>query len=170
MTPEAQAFWAALDFRTPAFLQVIESLSAEQLLWQPPQEANRIAWQLWHIAEVEDNWVRELLYGQERRFPFGCSVRSAHLNQYPSKPELLAYFHEVRALSHASGRRGGGRLQSGGPGPALWPACRARCLGWSGDELRLACRASRAHGSAVGWKIRSRRGLTSACSWRALHI
>lgn len=99
MIPEAQAILAALDFRLPGLLRLIEPLSPEQLLWQPPAEANQIAWQLWHIAEVEDNWVRELLFGQKRHFPFGRSVRDARVAEYPSKRELLLYLQEVRTLS-----------------------------------------------------------------------
>jgi len=54
---------------------------------------------LWHIAEVEENWPREKLYGQPRRFPFGTSVRDRGRTEYPTKSSLLEYFHEVRALS-----------------------------------------------------------------------
>jgi len=52
-----------------------------------------------HIAEVEDNWVRDRVYGQPKRYPFACSVRSAGLDQYPTKAELLGYFAEVRKLT-----------------------------------------------------------------------
>lgn len=99
MNPEAKTVWAGLEFRKPALLQIVEALSDEQLLWLPPNGRNSIAWQLWHIAEVEDNWVRDVLLGQPRRYPFGCSVREASREQYPAKAELLAYFHEVRELS-----------------------------------------------------------------------
>jgi len=34
-----------------------------------------------------------------RRYPFGASIKSTPLRQFPSKPELLAYFHEVRTLT-----------------------------------------------------------------------
>jgi uncharacterized damage-inducible protein DinB len=98
VNPEAQTVWAGLEFRKPAMLRLVEALSEEQLLWLPPNGRNSIAWQLWHIAEVEDNWVRDLLLGQPRRYPFGRSVREASREHYPAKAELFAYCHEVREL------------------------------------------------------------------------
>jgi uncharacterized damage-inducible protein DinB len=96
---EAQVVWDSLEFRKPAMLQIVEALSEEQMHWLPPHGRNSIAWQLWHIAEVEDNWVRDRLLGEPRRFPFGPSVLHATRAQYPPKATLLAYFHEVRELS-----------------------------------------------------------------------
>jgi len=99
MSPEAEAIWAALEFRVAAVLRLIEPLSADELLWPPPHGGNPIAWQLWHIAEVEDNWVREVVLGQPRRYPFGQSVREGTRDNYPAKAALLDYFREVRGLS-----------------------------------------------------------------------
>ena len=99
MNREAQAVWAGLEFRKPAMLQIVEALSEEQMHWVPANGRNSIAWQVWHIAEVEDNWVRDRLLGEPRRYPFGVSVRDARMAQYPTKAVLLGYLHEVRALS-----------------------------------------------------------------------
>ena len=99
MNREARMVWAGLEFRKPAMLNILESLSEEQMHWVPPNGRNSMAWQLWHIAEVEDNWVRDLLSGEPRRYPFGVSVREATRQQYPTKARLLAYFQEVRDLS-----------------------------------------------------------------------
>ena len=99
MNREAQVVWAGLEFRKPAMLDIVEKLSEEQMHWLPPHGRNSIAWQLWHIAEVEDNWVRDRLLGEPRRYPFGVSVRDATREQYPAKAALLTYFHEVRDLS-----------------------------------------------------------------------
>jgi hypothetical protein len=74
---EAQVVWASLEFRKPVMLQIVEALAAEQLHWVPPHGRNSIAWLLWHIAEVEDNWIRDLWLGEPRRYPFGRSVRDA---------------------------------------------------------------------------------------------
>jgi uncharacterized damage-inducible protein DinB len=96
---EAQVVWAGLEFRKPAMLSIVEKLSEEQMHWVPPNGRNSIAWQVWHIAEVEDNWVRDRLLGESRRYPFAVSVRDATRAQYPAKAVLLSYFHEVRELS-----------------------------------------------------------------------
>ncbi len=100
MTPHAKAIWSALEFRKPMLLRNVEPLSQEQMLWRPGPERNSIAWQLWHIAEVEDNWVRSLVTREPMRFPFGMQVRAASRDeQYPPKADLLAYLHEVRGLT-----------------------------------------------------------------------
>jgi hypothetical protein len=99
MTPEAEMVWDALNFRTPAMLAAVDDLTEDECRWQPPGGANPIAWMLWHIPEVEDNWIRDRLYGLSKRYPFGASVRSMPAEKYPSKHEVLEYFREVRALT-----------------------------------------------------------------------
>ncbi len=99
MGPQARTVWDSLEFRTPAMLRSLESLSDAQMAWEPPNGANSVAWLLWHISEVEDNWIRDRLYGLPKRYPFGSSVRSATRDRYPEKNALLEYFHEVRASS-----------------------------------------------------------------------
>lgn len=99
MNTVAKLAWGGLEFRKPAMLRIVEPLSEEQMRWCPPNRGNSISWQLWHIAEVEDNWVRALLHGQPKRYPFGRSVKIASPDQYPGEAELLEYFHEVREIS-----------------------------------------------------------------------
>lgn len=99
MTGQAALLWRTLEFRAPVMLRAVESLTDAQLLWSPPRGGNSVAWLLWHIAEVEDNWVRDRLYGQAPRFPFGASVRHSAGGSYPAKAGLLDYFREVRSLS-----------------------------------------------------------------------
>jgi uncharacterized damage-inducible protein DinB len=99
MLPQAQLVWDGLQLRTPTLLRSIEPLSETQIRWQPPNGGSSIAWLLWHIPEVEDNWVRDKLYGLPKRYPFGASVRQTNLENFPSKGLLLAYFEEVRALT-----------------------------------------------------------------------
>ena len=101
MGPQARLVWDALEFRTPAMLQAIDLLSETALRWEPPNGANSVAWLLWHIAEVEDNWVRDRLYGLPKRYPFGRSVKATDARKSPRKAELLAYFHEVRTITQA---------------------------------------------------------------------
>jgi len=101
MGPQARLVWDGLEFRTPAMLRAIEPLSDAAMRWQPPNGGNSVAWLLWHIAEVEDNWVRERLYGLPKRYPFGRSVKSTDAQKAPAKVELLTYFHEVRTITQA---------------------------------------------------------------------
>jgi len=99
MGPQARTIWESLEFRTPAILRATEDLSEAELRWQPPNGANSIAWLLWHIPEVEDNWVRDKLLNLPKRYPFGTSVKAPSRSEWPDKAALLSYFHEVRALS-----------------------------------------------------------------------
>ena len=99
MSPEAKAIWAGLEFRTPALLRLLEPLTSEDMRWRPPSGANPIGWQIWHIAEVEDNWVRRLLLDETPLYPFGVSVRDTTPEAYPPKADLLGYFHAVRRRS-----------------------------------------------------------------------
>ncbi len=101
MTPAAETIWSALEFRTPMLLRNVEPLSEAQMHWRPAPGSNSIAWQLWHIAEVEDNWIRSLVTGEPLRFPFGVQVRAATDEQCPSRDRLVEYFHEVRAITRA---------------------------------------------------------------------
>ncbi len=100
MIDEAKSIWSGLEFRMPLLLRNVEPLSAAQMMWKPGPERVSIAWQLWHIAEVEDNWIRLLVTGEELRFPFGVQVREVQRDeQYPAKQQLIDYLHEVRAMS-----------------------------------------------------------------------
>ena len=99
MQAEAKLIWTSLEFRSPELLRLVEPLSAEQMVWVPSTRSNSVSWLLWHIAEVEDNWVRNLVLGEEKRYPFGCSVRDADPQQHPEKTGLLGYLHDVRATT-----------------------------------------------------------------------
>ena len=101
MTPAAETIWSALEFRTPMLLRNVEPLSEAQMRWRSARGSNSIAWQLWHIAEVEDNWIRSLVTCEPLRFPFEVQVRAATDEQFPSRDRLLEYFHEVRAITRA---------------------------------------------------------------------
>ena len=99
MGPQATTIWDSLEFRTPAIFRAIEDLTERELRWEPPNGANPIAWLLWHIPEVEDNWIRDKLLNLPKRYPFGASVKARGSLEWPSKAALTSYFREVRALS-----------------------------------------------------------------------
>jgi len=80
-------------------LRIVARLSDEQLRWLPPNGVNSIAWLLWHIAEVEDSWIREKLLDAPKRYPFNASAKTVPRVPCPEKTALIAYFHEGRALS-----------------------------------------------------------------------
>lgn len=96
MTPHAQAIWSALEFRKPMMLRNVEPLSEQQMRWRPGPGRNPIAWQLWHIAEVEDNWPGSLVLDEELHFPFGRPLGDLTTDDFPPKDKLLEYFHAVR--------------------------------------------------------------------------
>ena len=99
MTPAAEAIWSSLEFRKPMMLRNVEPLSEELLRWQPAPDMNSIAWQLWYIAEVEDNWIRTLVTQEPPRFPFDVPIRKATPQQIPPKQLLLDYLSEIRAVT-----------------------------------------------------------------------
>ncbi len=92
---ESRAVWAALEFRRPMMLRNIEPLSEDHMRWIPGPGRNPIAWQLWHIAEVEDVWISTCLLNEEGVFPFGAPLREAQ--SFPEKAALLDYFDTVRS-------------------------------------------------------------------------
>lgn len=96
LTPESRSVWAALEFRRPMMMRNIDPLNDDHMRWVPGPGRNPIAWQLWHIAEVEDVWIRTCLLGEPGDFPFGKPVSEAG-GDYPAKNELVAYFLDVRA-------------------------------------------------------------------------
>lgn len=99
MTPQGTIIWSGLEFRRPMLLRNIEPLNEEQMGWIPAPGRNSIAWQLWHIAEVEDNWPRTMILNEPPRFPFGVQLHEARDDQYPAKQELLENLAEVRTMT-----------------------------------------------------------------------
>jgi uncharacterized damage-inducible protein DinB len=99
MNPYAESVWSGLEFRRPMMLRNVEPLTEAQMRWRPAPDRNSIAWQLWHIIEVEDNWIRTMVTGEPTRFPFGPQLRAAADDEYPTKEALLAYFEEVRGVT-----------------------------------------------------------------------
>lgn len=133
-------------------LRVLGDVPDEGFYWQPPAPNHSLAWLIWHIAEVEDNWARDKLEGGPRRFPFGRSVRDAGPADYPPRSALLAYFHEVRRLSHdrlarASDEDFGRTLRDDTFGEItvrqLWAGLATSCA-WHGGQIALTARLAKA--------------------------
>jgi len=103
MTPEGLSIVSALDFRMAMLLRNVEPLSEGQMDWVPGEGRNSIRWQLWHICEVEENWVGQCLLDLPARFPLGVSLGESYgvpgSADRPDKDRLLEYLREVRALS-----------------------------------------------------------------------
>lgn len=99
MIPQAKMVWAGLEFRMPLLRRNVEPLSEAQMRWIPAPGRVSVAWQLWHIAEVEDNWIRLMVLDEPLHFPFGVQLREAADEQYPTKEQLLAYIAEIRGIT-----------------------------------------------------------------------
>jgi uncharacterized damage-inducible protein DinB len=99
LCPEAKAILAGLEFRRPSLLGYLEQASDAEFYWRPPGGGNSVAWQLWHISEVEDNWVRRHVLAEPPAFAFGVSVKHAAWTAFPARAELLGYFERVRESS-----------------------------------------------------------------------
>lgn len=47
--------------RTPPLAdEAVSGLTLEQLQWQPDPDANTIAWLIWHLARIQDDYVAEM--------------------------------------------------------------------------------------------------------------
>ncbi len=116
-SPQAQAIWSGLEFRKPMLLRNVEPLSEPQMRWRPGAGPNPIAWQLWHIGEVEDNWIRTLVTGEPLHLPFGVQVREATEKDYSYSERSVAASGRTLALVRPR------RNESGGPerGPTVIP-------------------------------------------------
>lgn len=83
----------------PMLRRNIDPLTEDQIRWAPGPGRNPIRWQIWHIAEVEDNWVRTTMLGQQPRFPLGVPLAEDAGGPEPTKADLLEYLRQVRALT-----------------------------------------------------------------------
>lgn len=89
---------------------VVGGLSAEQLAYRVDQDANSIAWLVWHLARVQDDHIAAaagadqvwLAAGWAERFGFdaddaatGFGHTSADVSAVTATPDLLAGYHEA---------------------------------------------------------------------------
>jgi len=89
--------------------EVVDGLSAEELLWRPDPDANHVAWLLWHLARQQDDQVAALADtesvwrsdGWVERFglPYppqvhGWSMSSADVGRFTvADPSFFAGYH-----------------------------------------------------------------------------
>ena len=95
--------------------QKLEGLTEAEVQWQAALDTNTIAWLVWHMAKVEDNWINVRIAGGEGVWDSGkwaertgISVESNGYGQVmdevrsmPNVPisELIAYYDAVREAS-----------------------------------------------------------------------
>ncbi len=113
------AFQEALQTGFEACLQTlkraVEDLTPTEARWQPTVHTNHIAWLVWHMARVEDQWVNRHLRrttevwiadGWADRFcmppeshGFGQTMEDVRAMPEIPLTDLLAYFDAVRAVT-----------------------------------------------------------------------
>lgn len=92
-----------------------EGLTPAELRWQPTLHTNHIAWQVWHMARVEDRWVGRTLCGStevwiadgwadrfgmdSKSVGFGHSMEEVREMPDISLTDLMAYFDAVRSVT-----------------------------------------------------------------------
>lgn len=81
--------------------RVTDGLDAEALAWRPQEEANSIAWLVWHLTRIQDDHVAEIA-GVEQRW-----ISGGHAAAFgrPADPSDTGYGHspaQVAAIRPAS--------------------------------------------------------------------
>lgn len=110
-----EAIRSGLEEYLQALQKAVEGLTPAELRWQPTLQTNHIAWQVWHMARVEDRWVGRFLCdssevwiadGWADRFGMDSeSVGYGHtMEEVRGMPdialaELMAYYNAVRAVT-----------------------------------------------------------------------
>jgi uncharacterized damage-inducible protein DinB len=67
--------------------QVVDGLSAEQLAWQAAEDANSIAWLVWHLTRVQDSHIAEVADTEQVWTADGWADRFA----LPFSPDATGY-------------------------------------------------------------------------------
>jgi uncharacterized damage-inducible protein DinB len=95
--------------------QKLEGLSDAELRWQASVDTNTIAWLVWHMARVEDNWINGVIAGGENVWESGDWAKktgitatgngySDTMDEVRALPDvavsdLLDYYDAVRAAA-----------------------------------------------------------------------
>ena len=115
MSAFKEAIRSGLEEYLQGLRKAVEGLTPAELRWQPTLHTNHIAWQIWHMARVEDRWISKQLKGTAQVWVsdgwadrFGMdpeSVGFGHtmedVRAMPETPliDLMAYFDAVRAVT-----------------------------------------------------------------------
>lgn len=94
----SRGIWERALRGSPSPDEPVPELPREQLVWRPAPGSHSIGRLLWHIAEVEDRWLREFLQEEsfEPRFGRG-SLDDTSDASIPQWSDLMAYVKETRA-------------------------------------------------------------------------
>lgn len=90
-------------------LETIKNLGPEELAWRPKEEANSIAWLVWHLTRIQDDHIADAAGTKQvwsedwlKRFnlPFdvgdtGYGHRPDEVAAVKANAELLAQYHEA---------------------------------------------------------------------------
>lgn len=89
----------ALEKESEFLTDALEGLGAEEMGWQPAEDANSIGWILWHMVRVEDMWIQffaqfqtELWESEGWHEKFGLPTRD---NGFGHTPEQVNNFPGV---------------------------------------------------------------------------
>ena len=74
-----RAIISGLEEYLESLYKALDGLSISELEWQPSLESNNIIYLIWHMGRVEDNWINQIIGGNEnvwikngwnKKFPF----------------------------------------------------------------------------------------------------
>ena len=110
-----EAVRSGLEEYLEGLKRAIDGLTLAEVYWQPTLQTNPIAWQVWHMARVEDRWVGRYLCnstevwtadGWADRFGmdhesvgFGQTMEEVRAMPLISTSDLMDYFGAVRAVT-----------------------------------------------------------------------
>ena len=115
MSSFKEAIRSGLEEYLQGLRKAVESLTPAELRWQPTLHTNHIAWQVWHMARVEDRWISKHLketpevwvsegwadrFGMEpESHGFGQGMEEVRAMPDISLTDLMAYFEAVRVVT-----------------------------------------------------------------------
>lgn len=74
----------------------IPEVPRPQLLWRPAPGSHSVGKLLWHIADAEDRFVTQLIYGREFNPPFAIQSLDAEDDLIPAWDEIMDYLQQTR--------------------------------------------------------------------------